>query len=99
MDVSAPTPRPASSAPGDARHSSSGEPEPVTENYDVSDQGFQRLYDELRARTPWGPADRRGALNYLTPAKVLAAARAVKLGRAISLAAPIEHHVAADNPD
>src|SRR5215831_6099770 len=41
---------------------------------------FQRLYDRLRAQPPWGPADRRGALNYLTPATVLAAAGAVKLG-------------------
>src|SRR5215470_13427134 len=60
---------------------------------------FQRLYDQLRAQPPWGPADRRGALNYLTPATMLAAAGAVKLGRSVSLSAPIEYRVTADNPE
>src|SRR5262249_50150285 len=59
---------------------------------------FQRLYDRLRAQPPWGPADRRGALNYLTPATMLAAAGAVKLGRSVSLACPLEYRVTADNP-
>src|SRR5215813_9869932 len=60
---------------------------------------FQRLYDQLRAQPAWGPADRRGALNYLTPATMLAAAGAVKLGRSVSLACPIEYRVTADNPE
>ena len=60
---------------------------------------FQRLYDQLRARPPWGPADRAGALNYLTPATMLAAVGVVKLGRAVSLASPIEYRVTADNPE
>jgi kynurenine formamidase len=60
---------------------------------------FQRLYDRLRALPPWGPADRRGALNYLTPATMLAAVGAVQLGRALSLAGPIEYRVTADNPE
>jgi hypothetical protein len=43
----------------------SGPPERMTR------ADFQRLYDELRAQPPWGPADRRGALNYLNrPAPV-----------------------------
>src|SRR5215468_6708704 len=60
---------------------------------------FQRLYDQLRAEPPWGPADRRGALNYLTPATMLAAAGEVKLGRSVSMACPIEYRVTADNPE
>jgi len=60
---------------------------------------FQRLYDQLRARPPWGPADRRGALNYITAETTLAAAGAVKLGRSVSLACPIEYRVTADNPE
>jgi len=60
---------------------------------------FQQLYDQLRARPSWGPADRRGALNYITPATVLAAVAGVKLGRAASLAGPIEYRATADNPD
>lgn len=59
---------------------------------------FQRLYNKLRSRPPWGPADRGGALNYLTPATMLAAVGAVKLGRSVSLASPIEYRVTADNP-
>lgn len=40
----------------------------------MTEADFRRLYDRLRAQPPWGPADRRGALNYLTPATMLAAA-------------------------
>src|SRR6516165_7281522 len=68
-------------------------PEPMTE------AEFQRLYDRLRAQPSWGPADRRGALNYLTPATTLAAVGEVKLGRSVSLACPIEYRVTADNPE
>jgi kynurenine formamidase len=60
---------------------------------------FRSLYDRLRRQAPWGPDDRRGALNYITPAQVLAAAREVRLGRTISLAAPVEHRATPDNPD
>jgi hypothetical protein len=49
---------------------------------------FRRLYDQLRAAPAWGPADRRGALNYLTSATTLAAVREVKLGRSVPLACP-----------
>src|SRR5215467_9677472 len=60
---------------------------------------FQGLYDQLRTRPPWGPADTRGALNYLTAATTLAAVGEVKLGRSVSLAAPIEYLVTTDNPE
>ena len=65
----------------------------------MTEAEFQRLYDQLRARPSWGPADRRGALNYLTPATMLTAVGAVKLGRSVSLACPIEYRVTADNPE
>jgi kynurenine formamidase len=60
---------------------------------------FRSLYERLRSEPPWGPADRRGALNYLTPATMLAAAGEVKMGRSFSMAAPIEYRVTADNPE
>ena len=60
---------------------------------------FRELYDRLRGRRPWGPQDRRGALNYLTPAEVLAAMSEVRLGRTVSLEAPVEDQVTEDNPD
>src|SRR6201987_3513607 len=60
---------------------------------------FRSLYERLRGQLPWGPDDRRGALNYITPAEVLAALGEVTLGRTVSLAAPVEHRPSADNPD
>jgi kynurenine formamidase len=65
----------------------------------MSEAEFHSLYERLRSRVPWGPADRRGALNYLTAATMLAAAREVKLGRSVTMASPIEYRVTADNPE
>ena len=55
----------------------------------MTEAEFRSLYDRLRAQVPWGPDDRRGALNYITPAEVLAACGQVRLGRTVSLAAPV----------
>jgi kynurenine formamidase len=60
---------------------------------------FRVLYDQLRAQLPWGPQDRRGALNYLTPVEVLAAVGEVRRGLTVSLAAPVGNQVTADDPD
>ena len=65
----------------------------------MTETEFRSLYEQLRGQVPWGPDDRRGALNYITPAEVLAAAGEVRLGRTISLATPVEHQPAADNTD
>jgi hypothetical protein len=65
----------------------------------MTEAEFRALYERLRGQPPWGPDDRRGALNYITPDGVLAASRRVKLGRTMSLAAPVEDWPAADNPD
>jgi kynurenine formamidase len=59
---------------------------------------FSDLYQRLRRATPWGPDDRRGGLNYITPAQVLAAAGEVRLGRTVTLEAPIQTRAAPDNP-
>jgi kynurenine formamidase len=64
----------------------------------MTEADFRALLDRLRARVSWGPADTRGALNNITPDRVLAAVGEVKLGRSVSLASPIEHQPAADNP-
>ena len=68
-------------------------PGPMTETE------FRSLYERLRGQVPWGPDDRRGALNYITQAEILAALGEVTLGRTVSLAAPVEDRPAADNPD
>jgi kynurenine formamidase len=65
----------------------------------MTEGSFRALYDRLRASRPWGPEDRRGALNYLTPAEVLAAMSEVRLGRSVSLEAPVVDRVTEDNPD
>jgi kynurenine formamidase len=65
----------------------------------MTEAEFRSLYGRLRGQVPWGPDDRRGGLNYITPATVLAASGEVTLGRTVSLAAPIESRVSADNPD
>src|SRR5215471_18558626 len=65
----------------------------------MTEAEFRSLYERLRGQLPWGPDDRRGALNYITQAEILAALGEVTLGRTISLAAPIENRPAADNPD
>jgi kynurenine formamidase len=65
----------------------------------MSEAQFRSLYERLRALAPWGPDDRRGALNYITQADVLAACSQVRLGRTVSLAAPVEDWPALDNPD
>jgi len=59
---------------------------------------FEALYLRLRQVPSWGPADRRGALNHLTPDRVLAAAGEIRLGRTVGLAAPIETALTADDP-
>jgi hypothetical protein len=56
----------------------------------MTEGAFRSLYDRLRAQVPWGPDDRRGALNYIMPAEVLAACGQVRPGDTVSLAAPGE---------
>jgi len=60
---------------------------------------FRALYERLRQVPPWGPADRRGGLNHLTPDRVLAAAGEIRLGQTVSLAAPIETDLTPDQPE
>jgi len=65
----------------------------------MTEAEFRAIYDRLRSQLPWGPDDRRGALNYLTPDDVRAAAGEVTLGRTVSMEAPVENRPAADNPE
>ena len=54
---------------------------------------FAALFRRLKRTADWGTADRRGALNHITAAHVLAAVQEVRLGRSVSLARPIETEV------
>jgi kynurenine formamidase len=67
--------------------------------FSMSAAEFRALYERLRRSSEQGPADRRGALNNITSAEVVAAASDVWRGRTVSLAAPIESLTAPDNPD
>jgi kynurenine formamidase len=67
--------------------------------HDLTAAGFGALYRRLRRQAGWGAADRRGALNYLSPARVAAAASTVRTGRSVTLAAPVEHRVTPDDPE
>jgi kynurenine formamidase len=66
---------------------------------DLSASEFLDLYQRLKQKSRWGPADRRGALNYISEADVVAAASDIWRGRAVSLGAPVENSVAPDNPE
>ncbi|HEY1636186.1 MAG TPA: cyclase family protein [Acidimicrobiales bacterium] len=66
----------------------------------ISASEFRALYERLRHQHGWGPDDRRGALNNITPSSVLAAAtNEVRLGRSVGLAAPVETSTTPDNPE
>jgi hypothetical protein len=65
---------------------------------ELSAAEFQALYERLRGLGQWGSDDRRGALNHITPARLLAAAREVRLGRSVTMASPLADS-AADNPE
>ena len=64
----------------------------------MSAASFRTLYERLRGQVPWGAADRRGALNHITPERLAAAAGEVRAGRTVTMAAPLATS-AADNPE
>jgi kynurenine formamidase len=65
----------------------------------LSSTEFDALYHRLKRAATWGPSDRHGALNYITPSDVLAAVGEVRLGTTVSLARPVECLPSADNPE
>ncbi|TVZ96356.1 MULTISPECIES: cyclase family protein [unclassified Streptomyces] len=64
----------------------------------MSEADFRSLYRRLRDTAPGGDVD-RGALETITGAQVLAAAREVRSGRTVSLAAPVNKRVAPDDAE
>jgi kynurenine formamidase len=65
----------------------------------MSSREFAELYERLRAKAHWGTRERPGALGNIVEANVRAAANEVRLGRLVSLGAPMESSPSADNPD
>jgi kynurenine formamidase len=68
-------------------------------DFALSEAEFRGLYQRLRRTSAWGPADRRGTLNNISPAALAAAASGVKDGRTVSLAAPVDVQATPGNPD
>ena len=68
-------------------------------DFELTAAEFRALYQRVKHMSQQGPADRRGALNNTSPTDVVAAASSVWRGHSVSLAAPVEIQVAADNPD
>ena len=64
----------------------------------MSAASFRVLYEQIRAQAQWGPGDRRGALNHITAARLIAAAGEVRDGRTVTLAAPLASS-GPDNPE
>ncbi|MFF3411012.1 cyclase family protein [Streptomyces sp. NPDC002742] len=60
-----------------------------------SQDDFKELYGRL---VHLGTGDARGALAGITPERVVAAAREVRLGRTVTMAAPVETRATPDNP-
>jgi kynurenine formamidase len=64
----------------------------------VSAEEFQALFDEVRAWGAWGERSERGAVNEITPERVLQAARLVRTGETVSLAQPLSTQEQIDVP-
>ena len=58
----------------------------ATRQQRLSPDEFAALFQRLKSTADWGTADRRGALNHIAAAHVLAAVQEVRLGRSVSLA-------------
>lgn len=62
------------------------------------EEELDTLFDEVNNAGRWGEDDELGTLNYITPAKRVAAALLVKEGRAMSLARNLDTVQSANNP-
>jgi kynurenine formamidase len=65
---------------------------------DLTADEFRKLFEAVSNWGRWGPDDERGALNYLTPARVLKAARLVRTGETVTLSRPLNTRPGVDNP-
>jgi kynurenine formamidase len=59
---------------------------------------FDAVYAACRTWGAWGPRDRRGALNHITPEAVKGAARLIRSGRTVSCSWVLATEAGPDNP-
>lgn len=64
----------------------------------VTAHEFGELFRALSNWGRWGPEDQRGALNHLTPERVIAAAGLVRDGATVTLSLPLNTEAAVHNP-
>jgi kynurenine formamidase len=65
---------------------------------DLSGDEFSSLFQELSRWGRWGSDDERGALHFLTPERVVAAAGLVSEGVSVTLSLPLNTVASAHNP-
>lgn len=65
---------------------------------ELSRAEFQDLFNGLSRWGVWGKADQRGALHFLTPERVAAAAALVRSGITVSMSLPLNTHPGQHNP-
>src|SRR4051812_15508623 len=64
---------------------------------DVSAADFKALFESVSNWGRWGDEEERGALNYLTADRVVAATRLVQTGEAVTLSLPLNTRAGVDN--
>jgi kynurenine formamidase len=64
----------------------------------MTNEEFRSLFEAVRTWGRWGDAAERGALNHLTPDRVAAAARLVRLGVTVTLSLQLATEARADCP-
>ena len=65
---------------------------------DLTAAEFRELFEAVSNWGRWGTDDERGALNYITPDRVLEATRLVRTGETVTLSLPLNTRVGIDNP-
>ncbi len=74
------------------------ESEPRTSGVETTSEEFRVLFEAVCNWGRWGDEDERGALNFLTPDRVLAATGLVSSGETVTLSLPLNTHLGIDNP-
>jgi kynurenine formamidase len=64
----------------------------------VTSGEFDALFHDVSNWHRWGADAARGTLNYLTPDRIIAAARLVRSGHSVSLSLPMDSDARPDNP-
>jgi len=72
---------------------------PVSPSAKVTVAEFDKIFEQVKNWDKWGPDDQLGTLNYITPQKVVEAAKLVRTGRRVSMEIPINKVAGPDNPN